>query len=40
MKIVDHAGTEWDNMRVVIKKDAYVDYHESYHKLDLEFWKV
>lgn len=40
VKIIDHAGAEWDNMRVLIKKDAYVDYHENYHKLDLEFWKV
>lgn len=40
VKIVDHAGTEWGNMRVVIKKDTYVNYHESYHKLDLEFWRV
>lgn len=40
VKVVDHAGQEWDNMRVVIKKDSYIDYHESYHKLDLELWRA
>lgn len=38
--VIDHAGMTWDNMRVVVKKDSYVDRHENYHKLDLEFWRV
>lgn len=38
--VVDHAGEEWPRMRVVIKKDTYVAYHESYHKLELELWCV
>lgn len=38
--LIDHAGMTWDNMRVVVKKDSYVDRHENYHKLDLEFWRV
>lgn len=38
--IIDHAGKRWDNMRVVIKKDSYVNYHESYHKVEFEFWRV
>lgn len=36
--VIDHAGNTWENMRVVIKKDSYVEYHESYHRLELEFW--
>ena len=36
--IVDHAGNTWEDMRVVIKKDSYVECHESYHRLELEFW--
>lgn len=36
--IVDHAGNTWEDMRVVIKKDSYVEYHENYHRLELEFW--
>lgn len=40
VKVVDHAGTVWENMRVVIKKDSYITYHESYHKLEIELWSV
>lgn len=36
--VIDHAGNTWEDMRVVIKKDSYVEYHESYHRLELEFW--
>lgn len=38
--VIDHAGNIWTGRRVVIKKDRYIDYHESYHKLDLEFWNA
>lgn len=38
--VIDHAGINWGALRVVIKKDTYVNRHESYHKLDLEFWRV
>lgn len=40
VKVVDHAGTIWENMRVVIKKDTYVNRHESYHQLEIELWRV
>lgn len=36
--VVDHAGKTWENVRVVIKKDSYVNRFESYHKTELEFW--
>lgn len=40
VKIIDHAGMEWDDMRIVVKKDSYIDRFENYHKLDLEFWRI
>jgi hypothetical protein len=38
--VIDHAGTDWGKMRVIIRKDAYVPRFESYHQLDLEFWRI
>lgn len=40
VKITDVTGREWDSMRVVIKEDSYVERHESFHKVKMEFWRV
>lgn len=40
VKVVDVTGREWDNIRVVIKEYSYVNRHESYYKVKLEFWRV
>lgn len=40
VKVVDHAGQVWENRRIVIKKDKYVNYHESFHEVELELWNA
>lgn len=40
VKVVDASGRTWENMRVVIKSDTYVNRHESFHKVSLELWRA
>lgn len=38
--VIDVAGIDHGALRVVVKSDTYIDRFESFHKLELEFWKV
>lgn len=40
VKVVDVTGQEWDNARVVLKEYSYINRHESFYKVKLEFWRV
>lgn len=37
--VVDTAGREWKEMRVVIKEDTYLRRHHSFHKVKMELWR-